>query len=189
MAKRKGISFVGSSREDLRAFPKPVTIEIGASLGVLHHLPNTLAGLESCVKKLRQGAPFLAYIYYAFDNRPLWYRCLWKISDFGRRIISRLPFAIKYPVTQTIAGVIYYPLARCALLMETLGFNIKSIPLSAYRKSSFYSMRTDALDRFGTSLEQRFTREQIRAMMEDAGLDNIKFSEEIPYWCAVGFKK
>ena len=49
-------------------------------------------------------------------------------------------------------------------------------------------MRTDALDRFGTQLEQRFTRNEIKNMMEKAGLENIKFSDSKPYWVAVGFK-
>ena len=50
-------------------------------------------------------------------------------------------------------------------------------------------MRTDARDRFGTRLEQRFTRKQIVEMMSIAGLENIQFSEFEPYWCALGFKK
>jgi hypothetical protein len=49
-------------------------------------------------------------------------------------------------------------------------------------------MRTDALDRFGTRLEQRFTKQQIARMMESAGLENIQFSEKVPYWCALGIK-
>jgi hypothetical protein len=50
-------------------------------------------------------------------------------------------------------------------------------------------MRTDALDRFGTRLERRFTADQIKDMMEKAGLNRIKFSDSAPYWCAVGYKK
>ena len=50
-------------------------------------------------------------------------------------------------------------------------------------------MRTDALDRFGTQLEQRFTKKQILEMMELAGLERINFSDAVPYWCAVGYKK
>ena len=49
-------------------------------------------------------------------------------------------------------------------------------------------MRTDALDRFGTRLEQRFTKNEINKMMETAGLENITFSKNT-YWCAVGFRK
>ena len=50
-------------------------------------------------------------------------------------------------------------------------------------------MRTDALDRFGTRLEQRFTRPQIAAMMEAAGLGQVRFREGVPYWVACGIKR
>ena len=50
-------------------------------------------------------------------------------------------------------------------------------------------MRTDSLDRFGTRLEQRFTKKHIERMMKNADLDNIRFSNTPPYWCAVGYKK
>jgi hypothetical protein len=63
------------------------------------------------------------------------------------------------------------------------------MPLSVYRDKSFYTMRTDALDRFGTRLEQRFTAVQIRKMMQTADLDDICFSDGPPYWCAVGRRR
>ena len=49
-------------------------------------------------------------------------------------------------------------------------------------------MRTDALDRFGTRLEKRFTRKEIAQMMELAGLERIAFSDS-PCWCAMGYRK
>ena len=49
-------------------------------------------------------------------------------------------------------------------------------------------MRTDSRDRFGTPLEQRFTRQQIADMMQAAGLQEITFSESAPFWCACGIK-
>lgn len=42
----------------------------------------------------------------------------------------------------------YYPLARLALLAGKAGLDPKHFPLSQYRDKSFYTMRTDALDRF-----------------------------------------
>jgi len=66
---------------------------------------------------------------------------------------------------------------------------IDNFPLSSYRDLSFYTMRTDALDRFGTRLEQRFTKSQIKEMMEDAGLEGVVFSDESIYWLAVGYKE
>jgi hypothetical protein len=84
---------------------------------------------------------------------------------------------------------IYLPVSRLALLLEKIGFNVERIPLSAYRNCSFYTMRTDSLDRFGTQLEQRFTKIEIEGMMKGAGLTDIKFSSSVPFWCAVGIKK
>ena len=49
-------------------------------------------------------------------------------------------------------------------------------------------MRTDALDRFGTRLEKRFTASEIRSMMGAAGLERVALSEQPPYWCAIGYK-
>ena len=69
-----------------------------------------------------------------------------------------------------------------------MGANVNSVPLSFYRHSSFYTMRTDARDRFGTPLEQRFTRREIFDMMQRAGLTDIRFSESEPFWCVVGLR-
>jgi ubiquinone/menaquinone biosynthesis C-methylase UbiE len=162
--------------------------DFGYSLGVLHHIPDTQAGLNACVSKLKSGAPFLVYLYYAFDNRPAWFRALWKISDWIRRLICILPHSIRYFVSQILAAIIYLPLARGAKIFERLGFDVGKFPLSQYRDRSFYVMRNDALDRFGTRLEQRFTKEEITAMMQRAGLCDIAFSQT-SFWTAVGYKK
>ena len=164
------------------------SMDFGYSLGVLHHLPNPATGLSACVEKLKPGAPMLVYIYYAFDNRPRWFRLLWRMSDVLRRALSRAPFWLKSGITDVIAALIYWPLARGARLFEHAGGDVEHWPLTAYRSLSFYSMRTDALDRFGTRLEHRMTRPQITAMMEAAGLREIRFSDALPFWCAVGRK-
>jgi ubiquinone/menaquinone biosynthesis C-methylase UbiE len=165
------------------------TMDFAYSLGVLHHIPDTLHGLQACVKKLKPGAPFLLYLYYNFDNRPSWYRLIWKATDIFRKVISRLPHPLRYGVSQIIAATVYYPLARGSLLLEQVGINVTSIPLSDYRHLSFYTMRTDALDRFGTAIEKRFSQQDIREMMEASGLSEIRFSDTVPYWCAVGIRR
>jgi SAM-dependent methyltransferase len=164
-------------------------MDFGYSLGVLHHVPDTAAGIQSCVQKLKPGAPLLLYLYYAFDNRPAWYRKVWRASDVIRRIISRSPYRLRYALSQGIAATVYFPLARTARLAERAGYDPELIPLSIYRDRAFYSMRTDALDRFGTRLEKRFSQLQITAMMTAAGLERITFSPNPPYWCALGYRK
>lgn len=164
------------------------SMDFGYSLGVLHHVPDTQAGIEACVKKLKPGAPFLVYLYYAFDNRPWWFQAIWRLSDVLRTMISRFPHGLRYFSSQVLALFIYLPLAKFSWVAEKAGVNVINFPLSAYRNLSFYTMRTDALDRFGTRLEQRFSREQIRLMMEKAGLERVVFSENEPFWCAVGYR-
>lgn len=165
------------------------SMDFGYSLGVLHHVPDTAAGIAACTAKLKPGAPFLIYLYYAFDNKPLWFKAIWGCSDVLRKVVSKLPHNLRYAASQVLAAVVYWPLARLSNILEKLGVNVANIPLSSYRQQSFYVMRTDALDRFGTQLEQRFTKKQIEAMMLQAGLERISFSDAVPYWCAVGYKK
>lgn len=163
--------------------------DFGYSLGVLHHIPDTLDAMRCCTAKLKPGAPFLVYLYYALDQRPGWYRTLWRTTDAARRLISRLPLGARKATTTTIAAAIYWPLARFAKMMERLGRDVSNLPLSAYRNDGFLTMRTDAFDRFATRLEQRFTREQIGAMMERSDLEEIRFSDRSPFWIACGRKR
>lgn len=158
------------------------------SLGVLHHIPDTLAGLASCVTRLKPGAPILIYLYYAFDNKPMWFKALWRLADAIRRVTSRLPSRIKFAVASAIAAIVYLPLARLARTMEVRGIDVRHMPLSYYRDRSYYTMRTDALDRFGTRLEKRFTAKEIVSMMERSGLENIRLSPDPPFWCALGYR-
>ncbi|MFL6857632.1 MAG: class I SAM-dependent methyltransferase [Allosphingosinicella sp.] len=163
--------------------------DFGYSLGVLHHVPDTRAAMASCVRKLKPGAPFLVYLYYSFDNRPPWFRAVWKTSEMGRAVISRLPFPLRKASTTAVAALVYWPLSRAATLLEKAGVPVSAFPLSAYRYRSFYSLRTDALDRFGTRLEQRFSKAEIRQMMIDCGLTAIEFREDEPFWVACGRKQ
>ena len=125
----------------------PNSQDLGYSVGVLHHVPDT-----------------------------------------ARLLIRRLPPRPKQLVTDLIALTVYWPLSRLASLAEAAGLPVASFPLSYYRNCSFYTLRTDARDRFGTPLERRFSRAQIRAMCTAAGLVDLRFSSREPYWCVVGFK-
>jgi SAM-dependent methyltransferase len=184
LSEHSNCMFVQAGLNDM---PIPdASMDFGYSLGVLHHLPDTAAGLTACVAKLKPGAPFLVYVYYALENRPIWFRAAWWGTDWVRRGVCRLPHAAKLAVTRLIAAAVYWPLARSARLAESAGINVSAIPLASYRRRSFYTMQTDALDRFGTRLEQRFTAAELRSMMERAGLVDIAFGEEDIYWCAVG---
>lgn len=163
--------------------------DFGYSLGVLHHIPDTRSALNACTSFLKPGAPFLLYLYYSFDNKNIMYRMMWHLSEIFRFFISRAPNFLKNIITDFIALFVYLPLARMSKFLNSLGISVDLIPLSFYMNLSFYTMRTDSRDRFGTKLEQRFSKMEIERMMINAGLEDIIFSDVSPFWCAVGFKK
>ena len=168
---------------------KKKTQDFGYCLGVLHHIPNTQKGLIDCGKLLKKGSPFLIYMYYNFENKPLWFRLIWKSSDIFRKLISRLPKKIKMFFCEIIAFTVYFTFAKIAYYLEKIGINVENLPLSEYRNKPFYQSRQYELNRFGTRLEQRFSKYQIIKMLEKAGFHRIKFSKSPPYCCCIAFKK
>ena len=170
------VSFVECTPDGL-PFPNGY-FDLIFSLGVLHHVPDTTGAIRSLADELCPGGTLLLYLYYALDNQPTWFRVIWKVTDLVRRFISRLPFSVRYVLSQVIAICVYWPLARAAKYCPVSDF----WPLRSYADRSFYVMRTDALDRFGTRLEKRFTKQQIIEMLDSAGLKGIHFSDSAPYW-------
>jgi SAM-dependent methyltransferase len=187
LKKYKNIKFYKSSLDSVNI--KKFSQDFGYSLGVLHHVPDTEAAIKSCVNLLKPSAPLLLYIYYSFDNRSKWFKAIWYLSNIIRKIICRFSPKIKLLTINLIALIVYYPLARFSFLLKNLNINISNIPLSFYSNCSFYTMRTDARDRFGTPLEKRFSKNEIKKMMLNCDLEKIKFYNSSPYWVVIGFKK
>jgi ubiquinone/menaquinone biosynthesis C-methylase UbiE len=183
----KNVNFFNETTEDCTL--ESQSQDFGYCLGVLHHIPNTKSALKDCVRILKKGAPILVYLYYDFDNRPSWFRAIWLFSDILRQFICRRGNKTKLVTTFFIAALIYFPISRLSFFLNLMKINTKNIPLSFYQNLSFYQMWNDALDRFGTKLEKRFTRKEIKKMALDAGLEKIIFSENSPFWCFVGYKK
>ncbi|MEO7922788.1 MAG: class I SAM-dependent methyltransferase [Chitinophagaceae bacterium] len=166
--------------------------DFGYSLGVLHHIPDTAKALNDCVKKVKQDGHFLVYLYYNLDNKPYYFKIIFFLSNLIRRVVSRMPAGLKKVFCAFLTIVLYMPFVLLCRFLRLLGVPKRirqNIPLQVYENQSFYIIRNDSLDRFGTPLEQRFSRKQIQAMMEQAGLYDIVFSEKTPYWHAIGRKK
>lgn len=182
LIKFNNVNFINDQISDLNIDTN--TQDFGYCLGVLHHTNELNLGLEFCNKVLKKNSPFLIYLYYSLDNRPIYYRLMWKITDVFRKIISLLPFKIKRIVTDLLALFIYYPLAKFSKVLSKFKLNVFNLPLSDYKNKSFYTMRTDALDRFGTKLERRFSKKEIEILLKKHGFKDIKFSPNMPYWVA-----
>jgi len=160
------------------------SLDFAMSLGVLHHIPDTGLAIKNITSKLKSGGVFLCYLYYKLENKPLFYRGLFWTSNLLRWVISRLPYAMRRLIAQFIAGTIYLPLARTSKLLGSRGKDVSNFPLHHYADMPFVMLQNDALDRFGTRLEQRFSKKEITEMLGKAGFDlsTLKFSEVEPFW-------
>ena len=167
------------------------SLDLGMSLGVLHHIPDTCLAIRDLSKKIKPGGYFLCYLYYKLDGKPFYYRAIFRIVNFGRKIISGLPQLIKQFISRIIALFIYWPLARISKNLSKVGLDTSNIPLHHYSDMPFVMLANDALDRFGTSLEQRFNKAEIAEMLEKAEFDlsTLVFSDKEPFWTFAVRKK
>ena len=69
-------------------------------------------------------------------------------------------------------------------MLSKFRINISNIPLHHYADMPFVMLANDALDRFGTRLEQRFSKAEITELLLAADFDisTLKFSEIEPFW-------
>jgi len=164
------------------------SIDFIYSLGVLHHIHETEEAIEGIYRKLKRNGAMLLYLYYNFENRSLFFNLIWRFSNIGRILISNLPFRMKLYLCNLIAFFIYLPLAKIALLMNYFQILPKNFPLSYYKNKSFYHMKTDSLDRFGTRIEKRYSKKKINDILTKVGFKKIIFSDKAPFWCVIGIK-
>jgi ubiquinone/menaquinone biosynthesis C-methylase UbiE len=166
------------------------TFDFAMSIGVLHHIPNTQQAMKDCVRKVKKGGYFYCYLYYNLETRgPLFKGVFW-VSNLVRYAVSKMPSKLKQLVCDILAVIVYMPFVLLARLLLLIGFTklAEKIPLSSYANKPFYIIRNDALDRFGTSLEQRFSQAEVTTMMRNCGLDEIVISPSSPFYHAVGKK-
>ena len=74
-------------------------------------------------------------------------------------------------------------------MLAKLNVNTNKLPLSFYKDHSFYTMRTDARDRFGTPLEQRFSKNFINDVLLRNNFTDINFSNFQPFYHVIATKK
>jgi SAM-dependent methyltransferase len=160
------------------------SLDLAMSLGVLHHIPDTGLAIRDIASKVKSGGVFLCYLYYKLEDKPVFYRGLFWTSNSLRWVISRLPYVMRRFIARVIALLVYFPLARSAKLLESMGVNISNFPLHHYANMPLVMLQNDSLDRFGTRLEQRYSKEEITQMLYGAGFDlaTLKFSDVEPFW-------
>ncbi len=166
------------------------TFDFAMSIGVLHHIPDTQKAMADCVKKVKKGGYFYVYLYHNLENRSFVFKTIFSFSEGIRKIVSKLPAGLKRFSCDLLAVITYMPLIYMGRALNFIGLKNLSgkMPLKDYQNKSFFIIRNDALDKYGTTLEQRFSKEEVIAMMQNSGLDNIIVSPSSPYYHAIGRK-
>jgi SAM-dependent methyltransferase len=149
------------------------------SLGVLHHMPTDALQELSALRAL---APrFLVYLYYALDNRPVYFRWVLSLMNAARSVLGGLRNEMVRDLLVLIATIlVYLPLAGLARALHPVGLD-RYVPLHTYQRSSFRRIRQDAYDKLMTRIEQRFSRKQIEAL-EGISFSKVSVSDHEPYW-------
>jgi SAM-dependent methyltransferase len=157
---------------DIMALPvADEAFDFAYSMGVLHHIADTPGALGNVVRKVRPGGRVRIYLYWQHHGLK---GALLAIVAAARRLTTRLP----YPVLKAFCWVLSVGLMAGVIVpyraLWALGVRgHSSWPLFVYRPYPFRILYNDQFDRFSAPLEQRFDADQVKALMERAGLRDV----------------
>jgi len=165
---------------DLTSLPfRPGFADLVICLGVLHHLPTPAL---DAVRRLKPLAPrILAYLYYALDNRPFYFRLALVPVSALRRLTARIRGErIRGTVSWFLTLAVYTPLVTMGRVANRVGLG-RYVPLyETYRSKSLRRIRQDVYDRFFTRIEQRVDRVSILGLRDTFA--SVTVSPALPYW-------
>ena len=150
------------------------TFDLVMAIGVLHHLPDPRRALRALARLVRPSGYIQIYVYWV-PSRP-WHRSLLRLVTAARRLTTRMPRpllrALSYPVAAAVYGLFVVP-HRYSRGIERLEALAAGLPLRAYADYPFAVCVNDQFDRFSAPIEWRFTADEVRSMLEDAGLVDV----------------
>ncbi len=148
-------------------------------LGVLHHLPRP--ALEEVRKLKKASRSVLVYLYYALDNKPVYFKwILSAVTSLRRRLSKSKSVFLRSAIPPFGARFIYFPLVLLGEILERFKMS-GLIPLyDSYRGKGIKRIEQDVYDRFFTSIEQRFERKNIMKLKDT--FDSVTVSDKVPYW-------
>jgi SAM-dependent methyltransferase len=138
------------------------------SLGVLHHLDDTGRALRGLVAKLRPGGRLRVYLYW---KRHGWRGHLLRVATAARRVTTRMSLpALRGCCFGLSLGLFTFVVAPYRLL-TSLGVSAhRDWPLFVYTKYPFGVLYNDQFDRFSAPIEKRYDEDEVKQLLEDAGL-------------------
>jgi SAM-dependent methyltransferase len=141
------------------------------SLGVLHHLDDTPRALRGLVRKLRPGGRLRIYLYW---KRHGWKGRLLRVATMARGITTRMPFAALRACCRVLSVGLFGFVVLPYRLLSSLGVAAHDDwPLFVYSKYPFNVLYNDQFDRFSAPIEKRYDPEEVKRLLESAGLADV----------------
>ncbi len=175
VARRNLPADVVTVQADAEELPfEDATFDFVMSIGVLHHLPDPRRALSSLARLVRPGGHIHVYVYWVPPRR--WHRSLLRLVAAVRRVTTRMPRPLLrvlcYPIAAALFAtfVLPYRATRDAPGLERVA---GGFPLKAYADYPFRVCVNDQFDRFSAPLEWRFTAEEVKGMLIEAGFADV----------------
>lgn len=183
-ANTRGIANVDCVQADLLRLPFPDrTFDYIYSLGVLHHLGNTETAVRALVGKLKPGGRLRVYLYW---KRHGWVGAVLRFVSAARSITTRLPFWLLRWFCWALSVVLWGVLILPYRLLVSAGVRgMSDWPLFVYSKYPFRILYNDQFDRFSAPLEKRYDPDEVTALLESAGLRDVRVEARFG-WIAEG---
>jgi 2-polyprenyl-3-methyl-5-hydroxy-6-metoxy-1,4-benzoquinol methylase len=148
------------------------------AIGVLHHLPDPGRAVKSLARLVRPGGYIHIYVYWLPSSG--WQRSLLQLVTAARRVTTRMPHpllrALSYPIAAALFAtfVLPYRITRRVPRLERFA---DGLPLKTYADYPFGVCVNDQFDRFSAPIEWRFSADEVKAMLEDAGFIDVQVLE------------
>jgi SAM-dependent methyltransferase len=142
------------------------------SMGVLHHIDDTMGTLRGLVRALKPGGRLRLYLYWKRDGVP---GALLRLVSLARKLTTRLPFPVLKALCWLLSVVLFVAVILPYRALAGLGARVdESWPLSVYVKYPFNVLFNDQFDRFSAPLEKRYSADEVSALLRSAGLHDIR---------------
>lgn len=163
------------------------SFDLAYSLGVLHHLPDPEGGFRRLLSLVKPGGQVLVYLYWALEGEPRWKRGLLQAVGGVRKVTTRMPFPMlrAFSFTVALAAFITFVLPYKIASRTPLRAWAERLPLKTYAGFPFRCLYQDQFDRLSAPVENRYTRAEVEAWFQRAGLEDVAILGEVG-WRARG---
>ncbi|MDR0662111.1 MAG: class I SAM-dependent methyltransferase, partial [Holosporales bacterium] len=150
------------------------TFDIVFSIGVIHHLEDPEKALQAMARAAKVGGKIAIWVY-GYENNA------WVVRYFNpirKALFSKLPISVTHFLS-------FFPAVFLYVLLHLGIGRIEYFRL--LRTFSFSHLRSIVFDQMLPCVANYWTQEEVRALMESAGLKNVHLQHVNDMsWAAIG---